>query len=113
MSTRVWEDNPLVLRAKYKATEAGEPTPLRVAEEMLAVMNELEDRFPGLPFADILADPAEKSGWDMRRVRGVLRRNGACEADIDLVCPHSEDPRLVARRAAMKSDPYDDRTERL
>lgn len=111
--TTVWEDHPLVLRAEKAATEAGEPTPLRVAEELLNVMNELEDRFPGIPFADVLADPAEKSGWDMRRIRGVLRRNGACEADIALVCPMSDDPELLARRAAMTSDPYDDKAERL
>jgi hypothetical protein len=109
----VWEDHPFVRRATSLAAEAGDPSPLRVVEELLGVMHEVEDRFPGVPYREIISDRAQMSGFDLRRIRATLRKNGACEADIALVCPMSDDLGLNARRAAMKTDPYHEESERL
>lgn len=99
--------DPLVRQAARLANEAGEPSPLRVAEELLGLMNELEDRFPGLTFSEILRDPATLPPRDVQKLRNQLRRNGASQADIALVCP-PRDSLLTRRNALAGGDPYSD-----
>lgn len=98
-----WASSPLVAFAADIATQAGEPTTLRTLEELLDLMNELEERFPGVPFAEVLADKAAQSGFDTRRLRATLRKNGACQADIALVCPGQKDPEFRARKKNLES----------
>ena len=50
--TSKWVDHPIVAYAIERAD--GAASPLQVAESLLEVMNDLEDKFPGVPFADIL-----------------------------------------------------------
>jgi hypothetical protein len=110
---KTWEDHPFVQRAARLAEEAGEPSTLRVLEELFGIMYEVEDRFPGVPFSDVLQDQAQAKGWDLVRIRRTLAKNGACQADIALVAPASDDPGLMARRAQIQSDPYQPEAERL
>lgn len=103
-----WHQNPLVLRA----VENSNGTPHGVLTELHQIMLDVEDRFPGVPFAQLLSDPAQRP--DMRRMRGTLRRGGACEADIALVCPSTKDREVQNRwNALTKGDPYADEAVRL
>jgi hypothetical protein len=104
-------DHPFVLRAARLAEEAGEPSTVRVLEELLGIMHEVEDRFPGVPFSEILQDQTQADGYDLARVRRTLQRNGACPADIALVAPTSE--QLRPRRDVLKQDPYAENAVRL
>lgn len=106
-----WSDHPFAQRAARLADEAGDLSTLGVLEKLLDVMYEVEDRFPGVPFSEILVDQAQTPGYDLARVRRTLQRNGACPADIALVAPSSEE--LRPRRDALKQDPYAENAERL
>lgn len=106
-----WSDHPFVQRAARLADEAGDHSTLGVLERLLDVMYEVEDRFPGVPFSEILVDQAQTPGYDLARIRRTLQRNGACPADIALVAPSSD--ALRPRRDALLADPYDERVERL
>jgi hypothetical protein len=101
-----WRDHPLVQRAVIEADKAGDLSTLGVLDNLLTLMNEIEDRFPGIPFRDLLQDRAQMHGTDIHQIRKTLRRFGACEADIAIVCPLASDPDLLNRRAAIASDPY-------
>ena len=102
-----WTSSPLVKRAIEKSPDCSAAS---IFSTLLDIMHEVEDRFPGVPYAELLSEPALRP--DMRRTRTTLRRCGATEADIALVCPTAES--LAGRRKAiLESDPYDGGTERL
>lgn len=78
-----WHDYPLVAAAREEVPgDTG-----AFLSKLLDLMNEVEDRFPGLPFSEVLRNPYERNGNTARTVRGQLRKAGACEADIAIVCP--------------------------
>lgn len=106
-----WIDHPLVKRAVEKADRAGDPSTLGVMEHLLGIMNEVEERFPGVPFSGIIQDQAQADGYDLARIRRTLAKNGACPADIALVAPSSDE--LRPRRDALKQDPYAENAVRL
>jgi hypothetical protein len=76
-----WLDNPLVRRAYQQSPE--DATLLDVLDKLLETMHELEDRFPGVPFRDILSAP--ESGRSRMQIVATLRKTGASEDDIALV----------------------------
>lgn len=98
--TDEWLDSPMVKRA----IEATDGDAVAVMAELLRIMNNLEDRFPGLTFDQILGDKVDVAAGDRMRMRNTLRRNGVCEADIALVVPDGDG--LSERRRQLKSDPY-------
>ena len=73
-----WMKNPMVKEAARKA----KGDTLGTLEVLLDTMNELEDRFPGVPFETILSRAGGRPDNLRERLRGV----GACEADIAIVC---------------------------
>lgn len=103
-----WQQDPLVKRA----AENSDGSPLGLLEELHQLMLDVEDRFPGVPFGQLLSDPVQRP--DMRRMRATLRRHGACEADIALVCPSTKDPDMIKRKYDLvHGDPYDQDAVRL
>lgn len=103
-----WQHDPLVKRA----VETSDGSAIGVLETLHEIMLDVEDRFPGFPFAQLLSDPAQRP--NMQRMRDTLRRHGACEADIALVCPVTKHPEIQARRDALrKGDPYGEDAVRL
>lgn len=103
-TVKEWTDHPFVQRATRLANEAGDTSTLGVLEVLLDVMHEVEDRFPGVPFSQLIVDQAQTDGYDLARIRRTLQRNGACPADIALVAPSSDE--LRPRRDVLKQDPY-------
>ena len=79
-----WLDDPMV----RTASDRGDGSAVSTLTHLHDVMCEVEGRFPGVPFGEVLA--ANKSTGDLRKVRNTLRRLGACEADIALVAPVPE-----------------------
>lgn len=74
-----WVDHPIVRRA---IEQAEPPTASRIVQHLICILNELETRFPGVPFDTILSAPTELSRTELT---GTLRRAGVDERDIDRI----------------------------
>jgi predicted DNA-binding protein (UPF0251 family) len=76
-----WLDNPIVRQAYRMSPDDSEL--VDVLDKLLEILHELEDRFPGVPFRDILSTP--DTGRDRMRIVATLRQTGASEDDISIV----------------------------
>lgn len=74
-----WADHPIVKRA---IGQADPPTARRIVQHLICILNELETRFPGVPFNMILSAPSELSKTELT---GTLRRAGVDEREIDRI----------------------------
>lgn len=78
-----WFDNPIVREAARRLESRGEDLSGRdLLFELSGMLNELEDRFPGVPFADILA---ARTRPDPEAVRRGMSAAGVSPDDIDTV----------------------------
>ena len=80
-----WLDHPMVREASAR----GDGTARATLTALHDIITEVEERFPGVPFGQILAGPSLGQGA-RRSVRNALVRNGVCEADIALILPPTE-----------------------
>jgi hypothetical protein len=108
-----WIENPLVKQAvRLNTPKEGEGADMRqVLLTLHDQLTELEERFPGVPFAEIIGEKMEWDTCEIARVRRTLKANGASPEDIALVCPRSE--QRTDWKKSMGRDPYDERAIRL
>lgn len=81
-----WFDHPIVRRSARQLPPGS--SVLDLLEATHATMTELEDRFPGMPFAEIL------SGSDVPHpttVAATLLERGARPSDVRLICKSESD----------------------
>jgi DNA-binding CsgD family transcriptional regulator len=90
MNLRQWVEHPLVRKASENAESVRD-----TAIHLHRILCELEDRFPGVPFGQILAGPAPE--LNVRQLVGAMRWAGVAERDIN---------RVVGREAL--ADRWDD-----
>lgn len=79
-----WRSHPIVKRA---IAQAEPPTAKMIAQHLICILNELETRFPGIPFDQILEAPTVMSKQELV---GTLRRAGVCERNIDMIVGRTE-----------------------
>lgn len=73
-----WVNHPLVEQAIEKA----DGDPLLVLEKLSETLNDLEERFPGLTFDQIL-QPTRR--YDKRVLKSTLMREGYCEKEANSI----------------------------
>ena len=95
-----WLDDPMV----RTASDRGDGSALSTLTHLHEIMCEVEERFPGVPFREVLA--GGKSAGGLRKVRNTLRRLGACEADIALVAPAPEPTKKSREQRAAEWQRY-------
>jgi len=77
-----WLTNPLVALAAERSD--GDTTSL--LEQLSRLLVELEDRFPTVPFDQILSPPSTRDHRSRKRFRTRLINAGCTVADVELVC---------------------------
>lgn len=102
-----WSEHPLVRHA----VEETDGTAEEVMFALHDLMVEIDERFPGVPYREVLSDPLEREGQDVNTFRRQLRKAGVCEADIALLCPMNKD--RMQRRKLLSNNPYDERAVRV
>lgn len=92
-----WLDHPLVRHAQ--AHLPAETSTLDLLTETLRLMNELEGRFPGIPFEEILSAPMASEA-DLEAMRGEMSAAGVSPIDVYTVAggPKPMPPRPYQRK---------------
>lgn len=79
-----WTKNPIVKRILDKDPDLN---PLRILERLSETLNELEEKFPNLPFEEIFV--LQRVHPDSEALRASMRRCGVPQEAIDLISPVS------------------------
>jgi hypothetical protein len=89
MEVQAWLDHPIVRHARGSLPVDAQP--LDLLEATLGVMLELERRFPGIPFGELLG--ATDTDVDTSTLRARLARAGVSTEDMALVVPDMQSRR--------------------
>lgn len=79
-----WYHNPIVRNVLGRFTDP--PSAFAVFDALSSMLNELEEKFPGLSFNEILYGQSETAS-KRDRIRATLSAAGVAAEDIDLVAP--------------------------
>lgn len=86
-----WLDHPIVRHARRNLPS--DATPLDLLENTLGVMMELEERFPGIPFGQLLSAAEVESDEDSARLRCAFEVAGVSREDMLIVLPDARSHR--------------------
>jgi hypothetical protein len=86
-----WLDHPIVRHARHNLPR--DASALDLMEGTLRVMMELEARFPGVPFADILSAAEVETDVDTSRLRATFEAAGVSKEDMLILLPDARSHR--------------------